>query len=271
MNVTLRDATLQLGEVVQPRMVGGRGYACCGATRLFRLTQVPEAPSLQALMRTTFGRAHAVFLKWGFCPSMADVNGQTGRCTGFCTLQWLSRRGEYSGTLYNVSEALVRVPYGMGDQPDKRRAGAWYIGVQALPNELVEFTLEASLFDTSVAIGAGASCDRLTGACGVDSARDHIKQDDRNGVLNLSMPLPPPPPFPPPMSRLERASDLLGDQVAGATLSTVGAFLGFLFCILCCRTANRVYRQRVVYSDWWFRFTEETRVGQLVGDALPAL
>ena len=29
-NLTLRDASLQLNEPVQPRRLGGRGFACCG-------------------------------------------------------------------------------------------------------------------------------------------------------------------------------------------------------------------------------------------------
>jgi len=66
-----------------------------------------------------------------------QINSQTGKCRGFCTLQWLTLRGEYSGSLYNISSALVRVPYGVAEEPDKRRAGVWYVGVQALPDQAV--------------------------------------------------------------------------------------------------------------------------------------
>ena len=40
MEVALQDARLNLSEVVAPRIFGGRGYACCGAMRIFRLPQV---------------------------------------------------------------------------------------------------------------------------------------------------------------------------------------------------------------------------------------
>mmetsp|Transcript_7215 Transcript_7215/g.16153 ORF Transcript_7215/g.16153 Transcript_7215/m.16153 type:complete len:822 (-) Transcript_7215:257-2722(-) len=289
--VQLRDARLALSDQVTPRSSGGRGYACCGGMRLFRLPDVPEAASLQAEVTTARGRAHGVFLKWDSCPSLADLDKESGSCSGFCTLQWLSLRGEYSGTLYNSSSALVRVPYGVAEAPDKRRGGAWYIGVKALPDEAVEFSLRATLFEPPPSATASTACDRFTAICSADSSRSafHVAQqhqqapptvadstgataNDTNGsaAANASATPPPPvelapfqpPPSPLPQLSLESARGLLAGALAGRTMLVVGLVALLVLVMVCVRTANRIYRQRVLYSDWWYRFTEETRVGQ---------
>ena len=101
----------------------------------------------------------------GWRPSSVPVRASCahiGRCVDFCALEWLSLRGEYSGTLYNESQVLVRVPYGLAEEPDRRRAGVWYVGVKALPDESVEFELTASLFQVVVtAITAVTTVTRL--------------------------------------------------------------------------------------------------------------
>ena len=44
-------------------------------------------------------------------------------------MAWLTTRGSYSGTLYSQSDMTLTVPHGHGTEPDKRRAGSWYIGM----------------------------------------------------------------------------------------------------------------------------------------------
>ena len=46
-------------------------------------------------------------------------------------VEWLTTRGQFSGAIYGASSATVAIPQGLGDSPDKRRGGAWYVGVQA--------------------------------------------------------------------------------------------------------------------------------------------
>ena len=114
-------------------------------------------------------RARALYVKWNRCPVPADIAMDTGECNGFCAVDWLATRGDFSGELYNRSDGAVRVPFGKGDSPDKRRGGAWYVGVQALAGESAEFELSASLFMPPA--GGGDACTRYTAACAADSSR----------------------------------------------------------------------------------------------------
>ena len=96
--------------------------------------------------------------------------------------------------------------------------------------------------------------------------------NDTNGsaAANASATPPPPvelaplqpPPSPLPQLSLESARGLLAGALAGRTMLVVGLVALLVLVMVCVRTANRIYRQRVLYSDWWYRFTEETRVGQ---------
>ena len=174
MNAMLMDATIDVGGDGSGGLtIGGggdpRGFVCCGAIRHFRLPDVPEAASLQAVVRLKSGRARALYVKWNRCPVPADIAMDTGECNGFCAVDWLATRGDFSGELYNRSDGAVRVPFGKGDSPDKRRGGAWYVGVQALAGESAEFELSASLYMPQA--GGGDACTRYTAACAADSSR----------------------------------------------------------------------------------------------------
>ncbi len=57
----------------------------------------------------------------------------------------------------------MQIPVGVGTDLDKRREGAWYLTVQALPGVAAYFEMEASLFTPElVALDA---CDRFTKVC----------------------------------------------------------------------------------------------------------
>ena len=60
----------------------------------------------------------------------------------------------YTGTL--------RVPYGAGEEPDKRRAGLWYLGVQALDGA-AEYTLATESMEPEIQVKQ--ACTRLDRYC----------------------------------------------------------------------------------------------------------
>lgn len=248
LGVRLRSASLALGSEEAPWSRGGRGYACCGAMRYFRLPYVPESTALKASINITSGRLRAMYLKWGSCPSFAaDVDTVRGVCRGFCALSWLTVRGEYSGTLYPVNASTVVVPHGHGNAPDKRRAGHWYVGVQAMPGEAAHFHLLAEP-TTPLYVAAAKRCDKLTYACSADSAR---RSWDQAG-----------PPAPPPSraalawARATGAAGsgllsaaavrrLIADDIAQRVATTVGLLLG---CVCsCCWYRSWRTRRRLRY------------------------
>jgi len=249
----LRDARLAIGGRIAPRAEGGEGFVCCGATRFFKVVDVPEEASLQIEYRTTVGRVEAVFAKWGFCPTAADVDRSRGRCDGFCAMSWLTTKGSYSGTLYSENLTTLKVPWGDESEPDKRRGGDWYVGVRALPGELAEFELSTSLVYPIYRKGAGATiCNKLTAACGYDSAR---------GAWNQSGP-PAPPPSAAALEMLSaqqrgtmslsKLASMLWDglvrKVLPFTLAVTGVIL-FFWCFRTYRTRQR-RRFRLPHDEW---------------------
>jgi len=100
---------------------------------------------------------------------MEEVDRLRGQCNGFCAVGWLTTSGTYSGTDYSLNTTILTVPHGHGAAPDKRRGGAWYVGVQALAGESAEFELSASLYMPQA--GGGDACTRYTAACAADSSR----------------------------------------------------------------------------------------------------
>lgn len=47
-------------------------------------------------------------------------------------LEWYRLYSVNLGVSQYLSSSTLSVPYGMGEQPDKRRGGRWYLGIQAL-------------------------------------------------------------------------------------------------------------------------------------------
>ena len=72
--------------------------------------------SLRANLQVTSGVARAVYLKGGSCPAFPqDVIGD--QCTGYCTVDWLTRFNPYDGTPITKQSANPLVPNGMGPMP----------------------------------------------------------------------------------------------------------------------------------------------------------
>ena len=57
-----------------------------------------------------------------------------------CVLQWLRLYSGNLGRAEKVYSGLLRVPLGSGEEPDKRRGGMWYLGLQA-PDPAAECTM----------------------------------------------------------------------------------------------------------------------------------
>lgn len=251
MYVRLRSASVDVGGSVMPYEDGGRGFVCCGATRYFRLASIREAESVVANLNVTSGRVRAILTKWGSCPTETDVDALRGECTGFCAMEWLTTRGAYSGTYYNSPQARLVVPHGHGDRPDKRRGGAWYVGVQAMAGETATFRLDA-LTQVPLYVPPSRRCDRTTFACALDSARIHSWNSSG-------------PPAPPPSlaalayiraeassarssafveSNLEYISSLIANDII-QRMATLFALFVFVFMLCWC---YRFYRAKHKYK-----------------------
>lgn len=207
-SIKLRAANLSLGDRVVSNYEGGRGYVCCGAMRLFRLPPILEKETLRVNVNVTMGRLQAVLVKWGSCPSMlGDVDGLTGECSAFCHMNWLTTRGQYSGTLYSEALSSLVVPHGHGDAPDKRRAGRWYLGIQAMPDEAAMFSLTAST-ETPLYVPASQRCDKQTQFCASDPARQSWNHSG--------------PPAPPPsIAALKHARAVARGEIGLMTMEAV--------------------------------------------------
>ena len=245
-HMRLRSAAVEVGTSVTPYDHGGRGFVCCGATRYFRLDNIREAETVAATINVTHGRVRAIFAKWGFCPTFADVDELRGKCKGFCHMNWLTTRGMYSGTLYEAHQSELLVPHGHGEAPDKRRRGAWYLGVTAMPDEYAHFRLTA-LTRLPIYLPPSARCDRTTFACAADSARV-------NSWNSTGPPAPPPSLAALAYARAaatdygfsyEYISSLIANDLIRRLMTLFGLFLVF-FTISWCYRFYRA-RQRHIY------------------------
>jgi len=151
---TLEDAVLELGEKAS-------GFACCGAYRYYAFPSLSEAEAALARFNVTAGEMKAIYWKYDSCPvEEQDVAGEV--CTGWCILQWLRRFSGNLGRAEYVYEGTLRVPFGEGEEPDKRRAGTWYLGLQALDGA-AEYTIETESISPEIHVKTG--CSRLDRYC----------------------------------------------------------------------------------------------------------
>ena len=164
----LQNATLEPGDEVRPRALGGRGYLCCGAVQSYIIPGVPQTSSLQVELNVTMGHVRAAFMRHGGCADpAAHVSGAL--CTGNCEMAWFTVYDEFYGTMEFMQDAHLAIPFG----PDpwqynplttKRRAGDWYISVQALPGVAAEYRLGLTIREPPRPPDV-YSCSRFNGFC----------------------------------------------------------------------------------------------------------
>ena len=171
LSTALQNATLGSGDRVTPRAEGGRGYLCCGAVQSYVVPDVPQSHALSVELNLTSGHVRAAFLKHGACANpRLDVNG--AECTGVCQMSWLTVYDEFYGSMEFTSQSSVTVPFGpraweYNALTTKRRAGDWYISIQALPGHTAEYQLGVKLLAPPRAPKVFA-CSRFLGFCPQD-------------------------------------------------------------------------------------------------------
>jgi len=154
LTATLEDATRIVGDTVS-------GFTCCNQYKYYAFEGVDEniAPSVD--FNVTSGRIKALYWRYDSCPVETShvVNGE---CRGWCILDWYRL---YSGNLGKpnyISSSTLTVPYGMGEEPDKRRGGRWYLGVQALDTPAEYSAVTAELAPPKI---MDSGCSRLDRYC----------------------------------------------------------------------------------------------------------
>ena len=166
-----RAAPCASGEDVTTPAKGafGDGFVCCGVVKYFLVPGVPGHLSVAASLRVTKGVARAMYLKAQTCPRFAaDVLDET--CVGQCEVRWLTRFNPYDGSPLSTDAASITIPNGLGDgcpancPPDRRQAGDWYVGVQALDGSEAEFELNTTLIEPPP-IDRGYQCDPSAPEC----------------------------------------------------------------------------------------------------------
>lgn len=106
---------------------------------------MPGHAALTANITLLSGALHALFLQYDSCPRY--VLGDPYRsCEGLCDVAWLTQWDHI--TADRVSEPRAQLQVSMGESlalSDKRRAGPWYVGVKALPNEAATYVVSIGL------------------------------------------------------------------------------------------------------------------------------
>ena len=91
--------------------------------------------------RKSYESSFSVFVRFGACPTY-DADADEAQCTGLCEAHWLTRWDRISGARLSAASGAVVVPMGEDHtESDERRAGVWYVGVKALPDEAADFSL----------------------------------------------------------------------------------------------------------------------------------
>ena len=153
--VELEDATRELGESLS-------GMACCGQYKYYAFPGVASSAAPRVDFNLTAGRLKAVYWRYASCP-VEELHVRDGRCRGWCVVDWYRIFSGNLGKAKFYYDGALQVPYGMGEAPDKRRSGTWYLGIQALENEEAEYALTTSWRQPVQAHDAG--CDRLDWYC----------------------------------------------------------------------------------------------------------
>lgn len=142
---------------VLPRAQGGTGHTCCGQTKLWVLRNVPSQVGLQVDVNVSKGRARALLLNRGTCPSQDPK-----ACAGLCSLTKLVAYNPYTrGAQYALSGSVLSTMVGVDEAP----VADWLVGVQALDEGAsIEVSLRISSVQRSRSVG-NYTCNRLEHFC----------------------------------------------------------------------------------------------------------
>ena len=155
-DASLENSVLQLGE-------SARGFACCGTYRYYAFPALSEREAAMVRFNLTTGAMKTIYWKYGSCPvEEQDVDPEQAVCSGWCVLQWLRLYSGNLGRAENAYSGVLRVPLGSGEEPDKRRGGMWYLGLQALEGA-AEYTIDTASYEPTVHTKTG--CSRLDRYC----------------------------------------------------------------------------------------------------------
>ena len=124
LTATLEDATHALGDSLS-------GFVCCNQYKYYAFTSVHERVAPSVAMNVTSGRLKAIYWRYDSCP-VEPRHVVSGSCLGWCIVDWYRIFSSNIGIPRYKSSSTLTVPYGMGELPDKRRGGRWYLGIQAL-------------------------------------------------------------------------------------------------------------------------------------------
>lgn len=119
----------------------------------------------------TSGQLKAIYWRYDACPR-EDVHVDNGVCEGWCVVDWYRLFSGNLGQPKYISSSTLRVPYGVGELPDKRRGGRWYLGIQALDGPAT-YTLTTGFDTPSTETMTG--CNRLDHYCLTDPRADRYK------------------------------------------------------------------------------------------------
>ena len=126
------------------------GSVCCDG---YSYTVVPNVPSEKALsvnLTVQQGAVHALLLQYDSCPTYV-ANDRYRSCEGLCEIGWVTKWDTITGARQSLEQFTLTVPMGerVGEN-DERHAGAWYVGVKALPGERADYRLDLSLRSPNV-------------------------------------------------------------------------------------------------------------------------
>ena len=167
LRATLEDSTRSLGDAPID------GFACCGQYKYYAFESVHERTAPLVNFNLTSGRIKALYWRYNSCPR-EEEHVYDGNCLGWCVLDWYRLYSENLGLSRYRQSSTLRVPYGWGDEPDKRRGGTWYLGIQAL-DEPAEYHLTTA---TQQPAGESTTCGRMDFFCSEWPDRDKTMEGE---------------------------------------------------------------------------------------------
>jgi len=164
LTATLEDSTRPLGDTVS-------GFVCCHQYKYYAFEGVDERRAPSVDFNLSSGQLKAIYWRYDSCP-IENQHVVSGSCLGWCVLDWYRLFSGNLGLAKFRSKSTLTVPYGMGEAPDKRRGGRWYLGVQALEGP-AEYTAKTTELGPPPLVDTG--CNRLDRYCPPEHREDRYR------------------------------------------------------------------------------------------------